>query len=85
MLSEADGLDIWRRAQKSQHGIAFRTDNRQNFTQRLYQIRARHREEDFTNMMLVNGPEQNEVWIIHRPIFKANPIKPMSEEDLDGI
>jgi hypothetical protein len=83
MISEDEGLNIWRQALQHPFGIAIKTDNRFNLTQRLYQIRARHKDEDFSGLMLANAPDQSEVWVIHRPVQK--PIKPMSEEDLDDL
>ena len=83
MISDADGLALWREASEHPVGICVGTDNRNNLMQRLYQIRARNKDEDFTGMMLVHGKELNEVWIMHRPT--ASQIKPMKEEDLDGI
>jgi hypothetical protein len=87
MISEQEALDVWRRAKADPVGIAFRTDNRHNLMQRLYLIRARHREEDFSDMMLRNGAAEDEVWVVHRPVTGPAPIpmKPLSEEDLDDI
>lgn len=86
MISEEEALGYWRAARAAKVGIALRTNHRSNLATRLYSIKARHREEDFTGLRIKFS--NNEVWIVHEELdqpMKVDPIKPMQEGDLDSL
>jgi hypothetical protein len=87
MIPEAEALGYWRRAAEEPVGLALQTDHRRNLITRLFEIKVKYKDEDFSDLVVAYGTEQDEVWIIRRDMhkLKAEPIKPMSEADIEAL
>lgn len=88
MISEAEALNIWRKARDHPVGVCLNTDQKRNLISRLYNIRLRHKDEDFSMLIVYQGEYEDEIWIIQRDKYicpKAPAIKPMDEADIESI
>lgn len=61
-------LHLWYEALDSPRGIAIETEDRRLLTATLYNARKAHDDEDLREVLLVQNPNENEVWLVRKDV-----------------
>jgi hypothetical protein len=84
LISEADALALWRKALTDPIGLAVRTDHRRNLMSRLYNVRAKSKDDEIYALKIELPLDEAWLWIRRKPQQMA-PVKQLTEADLDSL